>query len=142
MRIRGTGKSELLVGSSGADIIDGGGGNDTLVGGAGTDYLTGGRGADTFVMRAHSGYDVITDFNAAEGDHILLDLGGAASTPVYNDQLWDGLSFQTPGGTCYVSSVDINADGVIDTQLSINGDNLFLLGYLPADISGWSIFGG
>ena len=134
MRIRGTGKSELLVGSSGADIIDGGGGNDTLAGGAGTDYLTGGRGADTFVMRAHSGYDVITDFNAAEGDHILLDLGGSAS--------WDGLSFQTPGGTCYVSSVDINADGVIDTQLSINGDNLFLLGHLPADISGWSIFGG
>jgi hypothetical protein len=31
---------------------------------------------------------------------------------------------------------------VIDTQLSINGDNLFLLGHLPADISGWSIFGG
>jgi hypothetical protein len=34
----------------------------------------------------------------SEGDHILLDLGGSASTPVYNGQVWDGLSFQTPGG--------------------------------------------
>ena len=142
MRIRGTGKSEVLVGSSGADTIDGGGGNDTIVGGAGTDYLTGGRGADTFVVRAHSGYDVITDFNAAEGDHVLLDLGGSASTAVYSGQLWDGLSFQTAGGTCYVSCVDVNADGVMDTQLSINGDNVFLLGCTPNELQGWNIMGG
>ena len=142
MRIRGTGKSEVLVGSSGADTIDGGGGNDTIVGGAGTDYLTGGRGADTFVVRAHSGYDVITDFNAAEGDRIVLDLGGSADKAAYSGELWDGLSFQTTGGTCYVSCVDINADGVMDTQLSINGDNVFLLGCTPNELQGWNIMGG
>lgn len=142
MRIKGTGKAETLVGSSGADIIDGGGGNDTIVGGAGTDYLTGGRGADTFVVGAHSQYDVITDFNPAEGDRVLLDLGGSAGTPAYSGQLWDGLSFQTTGGTCYVTCVDINVDGVMDTQLSINGDNVFLLGCMPNQLHGWDIMGG
>jgi Ca2+-binding RTX toxin-like protein len=142
MRIKGSGKADTLVGSSGADTIDGGAGNDTIVGGAGTDYLTGGRGADTFVLHAHSGYDVITDFNPAEGDRVLLDLGGSAGTPAYSGQLWDGLSFQATGGTCYVNCVDINADGVMDTQLSINGDNVFLLGWEPNELNGWAFMGG
>ena len=142
MRIKGTGKSEVLKGTAGADTIDGGAGNDTIVGGTGTDYLTGGRGADTFVFGAHSQYDIITDFNAAEGDRIVLDLGGSANTAAYSGDLWDGLSFQTAGGTCYVSCVDINADGVMDTQLSINGDNLFLLGCEPNTVSGYDIMGG
>lgn len=142
MRIKGTGKSEVLNGTSGADIIDGGAGDDTIVGGTGTDTLTGGRGADTFIFGDRSQYDVITDFNAAEGDQIVLNFGGSANTAVYSGDLWDGLSFQTAGGTCYVSSVDINADGVMDTQLSINGNNLFLLGCNPNDVSGYDIMGG
>jgi len=142
MRIKGTGKSEVLNGSAGADVIDGGAGNDTIKGGAGTDYLTGGRGADTFVFGAHSQYDVITDFNAAEGDRIVLDMGGAAGNVAYAGALWDGLSFQTASGSCYVSCVDINGDGVMDTQLSINGDNLFLLGCDPSGVSGYDIMGG
>jgi Ca2+-binding RTX toxin-like protein len=140
MRIKGTGKSEVLNGTAGSDNIDGGAGNDTIVGGAGTDYLTGGRGADTFVFGAHSQYDIITDFNAAEGDRIVL-AGGSSGTAAYTGDLSDGLSFQTTGGTCYVSCVDINADGVMDTQLSINGDNLFLLGCDPSSVSGWDIMG-
>ena len=142
MRIKGTGKGDVLVGSSGADTIDGGSGDDRIVGGAGTDYLTGGRGADTFVFGAHSQYDVITDFNPAEGDRILLDLGGSADAPAYSGVLADGLSFQTAGGTCTVSCVDINGDGVMDTQLSIGGDNLFLLGCMPNQLHGWDIMGG
>lgn len=142
MRIKGTGKAEVLNGSSGADIIDGGGGNDTITGGAGTDYLTGGRGADTFILRANSAYDVITDFNPAEGDRIFLDLGGSSSAAVYSGQLWEGLTFTTPGGTCAVGCVDINVDGVMDTQLSIDGDNIFLLGCMPDQLYGWAIMGG
>ncbi len=142
MQIKGTGKSEVLNGTSGADTIDGGAGNDTIMGGTGTDYLTGGRGADTFVFGDRSQYDVITDFNAAEGDQIMLGFGGSADTAAYSGDLWDGLSFQTAGGTCYVSCVDINADGVMDTQLSINGNNLFLLGYEPSSLGGWDIMGG
>ena len=142
MRIKGTGKSEVLNGTSGSDAIDGGAGNDTIVGGTGTDYLTGGRGADTFIFGVRSQYDVITDFNAAEGDQIMLGFGGSTDKAAYSGDLWDGLSFQTAGGTCYVSCVDINADGVMDTQLSINGDNLFLLGCEPSSVSGWDIMGG
>lgn len=142
MKIKGTGKSEVLNGTSGSDSIDGGAGNDTIVGGTGTDYLTGGRGADTFVFGVRSQYDIITDFNAAEGDTIVLDYGGSTGAAAYSGELYDGLSFQTAGGTCYVSSVDINADGVMDTQLSINGDNLFLLGSDPSSVSGFDIMGG
>jgi hypothetical protein len=142
MRIKGTGKSDVLVGSSGSDTIDGGAGNDTITGGAGTDYLTGGRGADTFVIGSHSQYDIITDFNPAAGDRIVLDFGGSAATPAYSGQLWDGLSFQAAGSTCYVSCVDINADGIMDTQLSIDGQNVFLLGCLPNQLAGSDIFGG
>ena len=142
MRIKGSGKAELLIGSSGADTIDGGAGNDTIVGGAGTDYLTGGRGADTFIVRSHSQYDVITDFNPAEGDRVLLDFGGSANKAAYSGQLWDGLTFQTAGGACSVSRVDINVDGVMDTQLTINGDNIFLLGCTPDQLNGWAFLGG
>jgi len=142
MRIKGTGKADMLVGSSGADTIDGGAGNDTIKGGAGTDYLTGGRGADTFIVGDHAGYDVITDFNPAEGDRVVLDFGGSARTPAYSGQLSDGLAFQTAGGVCSVRCVDINADGVMDTQLSIDGDNVFLLGCEPNQLYGWAIMGG
>ena len=142
MRIKGTGKSEVLNGTTGSDIIDGGAGNDTITGGTGSDNLTGGRGADTFVFGDRSQYDVITDFNAAEGDRIVLDFGGSPETPAYSGKLWDGMTFETAGGTCHVNSVDINADGVMDTQMSINGNNLFLLGYEPHELYGSSFFGG
>lgn len=136
MRINGTGKSEVLTGSSGSDSINGGGGNDVIDGGAGTDYLTGGRGADTFIFHAHSQYDVITDFNAAEGDRIVFGTNASAAQAAYSGQLYDGLSFQMNSGTCYVRCVDVNGDGVMDTQLSLNGDNLFLLGCTPDQVNG------
>ena len=142
MRIKGTGKSEVLNGSSGSDFIEGGAGDDTIRGGAGTDYLTGGRGADTFVFGSHSQYDVITDFNAAEGDRVVFDYGGSANKAVYSGELWDGMSFDTAGGTCTVNCIDINQDGVMDTQFSMNGDNLFLLGCTPDHLYGWAFLGG
>ena len=63
-----------------------------LVGGQGNDMLTGGDGGDTFTMSyglsfsfsgwfpmvkwSNSGHDVITDFDASEGDVLQLDLTG------------------------------------------------------------------
>jgi hypothetical protein len=47
----------------------------TLSGGAGDDTLSGGTGADTFHGSAGAGYDVVTDFNYAEGDRVQLDAG-------------------------------------------------------------------
>ena len=136
MRINGTGKSETIIGTAGADTINGGNGNDIIDGGAGTDYLTGGHGADTFIFHANSQYDVITEFHAAEGDRIVFGTDATATQTMVSGQLYDGLSFQTLSGTCTVHCVDINADGVMDTQLSLNGDNIFILGTTPDHING------
>jgi Ca2+-binding RTX toxin-like protein len=141
MRIKGTGKGETIHGTDGADLIDAGAGNDTIIAGPGPDTITGGKGADTFVFGPDSQYDVITDFNPSEGDHVLLDFGTSASAPIYSGALYDGLSFDACGGTCHVTCVDFNADGIMDTQLSINGGNIFLLGCLPSDVHGADILG-
>ncbi|MBX3485267.1 MAG: M10 family metallopeptidase C-terminal domain-containing protein [Phenylobacterium sp.] len=71
-------------GGAGNDIVRGGQGDDSLTGGAGNDYvsgdrgddtMTGGAGADTFHTSADAGIDRVLDFNAAEGDRVLLDPG-------------------------------------------------------------------
>ena len=141
MRIKGTGKADLLVGTAGSDIIDGGAGNDTIVSGSGVDTVTGGHGADTFVFNSSTQYVTITDFNAAEGDHILLDFGGSAPTSLYSGALSNGLALQTDGGCCIIHCVDINGDGVMDTQFSMNGHNMFVLGCTPDLLHGSDILG-
>ena len=142
MRIKGTGKADLLIGTAGDDVIDGGAGNDILKGGAGTDTLTGGHGADTFVITNESQYTIITDFNPAQGDRIEFSFGGSTSTPLYSGALQDGVSFQTAGGSCSPTCLDYNGDGIMDTQLSINGHNVFLLGCLPTQLHATDLFIG
>lgn len=83
--ITGNGVGNRLSGGRGADVIDGAGGDDTIVLGSDQyDTATGGSGADRFVPggRGATSYHVrlapnaiahrITDFNAAEGDRIVL----------------------------------------------------------------------
>ena len=80
--------NDYISGGAGNDILIGGDGDDILMGGTGDDTLTGGTGADQFVWKAgHTGNDVITDFNAAQGDRIdLSDLlqGEETSTDLTN----------------------------------------------------------
>ncbi len=65
--------NDLLFGGEGNDILNGGSGLDTLRGGLGNDTLTGGSGADSFIWKSGDlGHDIITDFNASEGDRIDL----------------------------------------------------------------------
>ena len=65
--------NDILLGGTGNDTLLGGEGNDILIGGKGNDILTGGSGADTFVWKSgDTGKDVITDFQASEGDRIDL----------------------------------------------------------------------
>lgn len=69
---------DRIFGGQGNDVLQGGGGADNLFGNLGNDVLTGGAGADRFVFAGpiagqNSGADRITDFNAGEGDRIVLN---------------------------------------------------------------------
>jgi Ca2+-binding RTX toxin-like protein len=68
-RLTGGGGKDRLYGGDGDDTLVGGAGDDMLRGEAGVDTLTGGPGADTFYVEAYDGStDIVTDYNAAEGD--------------------------------------------------------------------------
>lgn len=69
-----------LDGGSGTDVLEGGDGDDVLAGGAGSDTLTGGAGGDTFYLKVGAQREYVTDFNAAEGDHIQIAPGQAHTT--------------------------------------------------------------
>ncbi|MBD2482138.1 calcium-binding protein [Planktothrix sp. FACHB-1365] len=71
---------DLLRGGKGKDNLDGGAGRDILIGDLDFDILTGGTDADLFILGANPAEvplnateaDLITDFNATEGDQILI----------------------------------------------------------------------
>ena len=79
---RGGANQTTVSGSAGAsavwqfdgdDVVSGGEGDDTLDGGLGDDTYTGGAGADRFVFSLDGpGDKIITDFDASEGDVIVL----------------------------------------------------------------------
>jgi Ca2+-binding RTX toxin-like protein len=82
--INGNLGNDVLRGGSGGDTLRGGQGDDVVVGGAGADWLfgdlghntlTGGGGADTFHALSGPSVDLVTDFNPAEGDRIVVDPG-------------------------------------------------------------------
>lgn len=99
-KLYGQGGNDYLNGGYGNDYLNGGAGNDQLDGGHGNDYLTGekgndlfsdffgnntffgGAGADMFAIglftdskgKALTGVNTIKDFNAAEGDKLLITL--------------------------------------------------------------------
>lgn len=107
--INGLGGNDILYGQGGADRLVGGDGADTIDGGAGddiidvssadgaVDILTGGAGADRFLFSVYGqsstrpAADRITDFSAAAGDRIDLNLhngglrwAGAVTTSGFN----------------------------------------------------------
>jgi Ca2+-binding RTX toxin-like protein len=94
----GAGDDPHLNGNLGNDVVIGDAGNDTLYGGQGSDVLRaregddllsgdlgddlfeGGAGADRFVLRPGDGANLVLDFNAAEGDRIVIAPGLPYST--------------------------------------------------------------
>lgn len=124
--IKGNAGNDVLLGYAGNDSLDGGVGDDTLDGGFGNDTLTGDKGADLFVssfgpllvmippegtteaqIHLFLGHDVVTDFELGTDRLQILDSGNAM--PV--DSLQNVLKLTT---------VDVNADGKLDTVLTID----------------------
>jgi Ca2+-binding RTX toxin-like protein len=69
----------------GNDKLTGGDGDDVLIGGGGRDILVGNDGADTFVfdLSNRDAIDIIKDFDASEGDRIVVTgLRGADASSV------------------------------------------------------------
>ncbi|CAD5938392.1 Leukotoxin [Planktothrix agardhii] len=97
---------DILRGGKGNDILIGGNGDDILIGDLGQDKLTGGANADVFVLNTNPNFpnsnpnlaDIITDFNAAEGDKI-------------------GLSENLIGQPLILETFDYNADGSLDATI-------------------------
>ena len=86
----GAGDDGQLYGGPGDDHLYSGGGDALLSGGPGDDLLTGGGGADTFRFApGHSSGgdgDVITDFDYAAGDRIMLT-GFSSGDPTLSNRL-------------------------------------------------------
>jgi VCBS repeat-containing protein len=68
--------NDMLIGGTGADVLDAAAGDDFVIGLSGNDQLTGGTGDDTFVFSVGSGNDVVTDFTAGNGTDDVLELRG------------------------------------------------------------------
>ena len=84
---------------------------------AGGDVLTGGDGADSFIFRsiAGQGHDVITDFNASDGDHIVLHLDLNSTIDSYEDFMQ--AATQTENGVL----IDLDGQGSASSSILIAG---------------------
>src|SRR5690242_15381490 len=67
--------NETIQAPAGNSSIAGDGGGDLLIGSSGDNTETGGPGADIFHSFSGASIDKVMDFNAAEGDRVMLDPG-------------------------------------------------------------------
>lgn len=95
--------NDVIRGGQDNDVIAGGAGDDWLSGDRGSDTLTGGAGADTFHGFSEAGLDRIVDFNAAEGDRVLLDPGTSYTV----SQAGGDLVVQMAGGQMVLANVPL-----------------------------------
>jgi hypothetical protein len=112
--IVGSTGDDVLVGTGGWDIIVGGRGNDTLNGGGGLDYICGGRGWD--VLRGGEGDDFLyggvgrDKLYGDEEDQQLWGNGAAQASP--SNRFWDD-------GQVDCSTTEALASSVRMTSLAI-----------------------
>lgn len=135
--LNGFAGNDLLTGLGGDDVLDGGEGNDLLIGGGGRNSYRGGAGADVFAITRESlkgGVQTITDFNAAQGDRLLLS--GALADAVGNlfflptEQDWQqAISFQAnaDGGLLHIRFGD---QGPLDGVIALKGVTSFETAWL------------
>ncbi|MEB3831894.1 cadherin domain-containing protein [Phormidium sp. CCY1219] len=145
---------DLLVGDVEDDIISGNEGDDVIVGKEGSDVLSGDAGSDYFVFGGLAeGVDTIQDFNAAQGDRIVIAPAFEEATSVEQfafDSLTGVLSFngtdlaQLQG----VTSVDLLESLIFSVGLGVeeNSANGTVVGTVaisnPASSNPYQITGG
>jgi Ca2+-binding RTX toxin-like protein len=121
--------NDKLLGGNGNDTLDGDWGNDILVGGRGLDTLLGGTGGDLFVWTdtnetglTAATADVITDFNAAQGDRI--DLSGIdANAYVDGDQAFTFIGNAAfSGNPGELNYMYVDGDTIIQMQTGTSPD--------------------
>ena len=107
---------DYLYGDAGIDTIMGGAGNDWIFGGTGADRIYGEAGADTFVFDAAdvAAMDTIYDFNAADGDKLLV-------TGATGDATFD---IVTTGGSTYLQMHDETGDHLLARVKGLGMDGL------------------
>jgi Ca2+-binding RTX toxin-like protein len=115
--VTGGNGNDVLTGDAGSNTLNAGGGADRLNGGAGNDALNGGTGDDIFVFEAGFGTDRITGFDAnPAGGQDRMDLSAL------------GITAANFGASVGISVTDVNADGVLDTLISVAGGSIEALG--------------
>ncbi|CAK6699327.1 calcium-binding protein [Synechococcus sp. CBW1107] len=90
--LRGGAGFDSLAGGQGNDWLYGGQGDDFLNGNLGDDHLFGGAGGDRFALSR--GNDRIEDFNAAEGDKVLIYNVGPYDNLITYTQVADGVEIR------------------------------------------------
>lgn len=116
--ILGGSGADVLLGERGSDLLGGGAGNDSIRAGSGADIingmtgndvLTGGSGGDTFVFEANWGEDVITDFNALQGDRLSFQshpgIGVNSDLTIVEDQI--GLIISAGDDSIILAGIDL-----------------------------------
>lgn len=80
--------NDTCYGGQGSDTVHGGNGDDFISGDLGDDILFGEAGADRFTIAKGGGFDWIGDFNAADGDRIVLAAGTAYTVSAVSGQVF------------------------------------------------------
>lgn len=127
--------NDVVVGGLGDDVLQGGLGDDLVIGGAGYDMMGGGPGADVFKFSSFesgtgASADFISDFISGVDKIDLTGVDAALLTP--GDQAFSFIGtddFSGAGaelryyfdGSNTIIQADINADGVSDFELVLQG---------------------
>jgi serralysin len=131
--------NDTIYGGRGSDTLAGGAGDDLIEGGVGADIMTGGAGADQFRMYSLAEFshradvtDIITDFDATEGDSIDLSKidpdkllkGNQAFTFIGEETFNSGspdyqLRITARGDNLYTVEADTNHDAVADFSFDV-----------------------
>jgi len=98
--------NDTVHGGQGDDMVSGGGGDDFVSGDLGNDTMSGGDGADTFQFFSGAGRDLVTDFDATEGDRLFVS-GGAGYTVAQVGA--DTVVALTGGGEIVLQGVQLSA---------------------------------